>query len=150
MKTPQLIILAASMLIPAFAYAQEPATPAEAQQQKMENDSTKTDIKANIKEIASDEGKIKDSRADEKTALKTSHGEEKADLANVKNDKTTTKAQKKTKTAVIKKDKKAERKAVRDASQAERAPLERNVHLNTAAVKDEQKTLDAKEASEKP
>lgn len=152
MKTASLILLAASILVPAFVAAQAPVPAADVQKQqqdKKDDDSAKKDIQANAAEITTNEGKIKDSHAGEEKALKANRVEEKADLAVAANDKSLSKKAKKTKKAAILKDMKAERKITRDQADADRKPLEKDVRLDKAAVKDDQAVLDAKLAAEK-
>jgi len=152
MKTANLILLASIVLAPSLAAAQAPASsPADVQKQKQDkkdDDSAKKDIQANAAEITADEGKIKDSHDGEDKAISANRVEEKADLASAAKDKTLTKKAKKTKKAAILKEMKAERKITRDQGDADRKPLEKDVRLDKAAVKDDQKNLDAKEAAE--
>jgi hypothetical protein len=159
MKTTRLILLAATILAPAFTAAQAPAAPSQStstvaevqqkMQEKKEDASAQKDIQANATEITTDEGKIKDSHAGEDKAIKANRVEEQADLAAAAKDKTLSVKAKKTKKAAILKDMKAERKITRDEADADRKPLEKDVRLDKAEVKDDQKNLDAKEAAEK-
>lgn len=156
MKTANLILLAASLLAPAFAAAQAPAPvtapAADAQKQKQDkkdDDAAKMDIQANAAAIAVNEGKLKDSHEGEKKALDASRAGEKSDLAAAARDGKLTKKAKKAKKAAILKDAKAGRQATRDQADAERKPLEKDLRLDKAAVKDDQTALDVKQAAEK-
>ena len=149
MKTTRLILLASSILISAFAAAQAPATPLTvSQQDKKDNASAQKDIDANATEITTDQAKINDSHVGEDKVIEANRVEEKAKLADATKDKALSKKAKKTKKAAIKKDMKAERKITSDQADADRKPLEKDVRLDKAAVKDDQKNLDAKEAAE--
>ena len=149
MKTARLIFIAASIVAPAMTAASAPAATADVQQEKKENDAAKKDIQANAAEIVSDEGKLRDSHAGEKKALKDNRIEEKAALADAAKDKTLTVKGKKNKKDAIRKGMKVERKITREQADADRKPLEKDVRLDKAAVKDDQKNLDVKEAAEK-
>jgi hypothetical protein len=148
MKTTRLILIAATILAPAFAAAQVPTTPAGVSEEKKEDASAQKDIDANATEIATDQGKLKESHAGEVKAIMTNRAEEKADLAAAAKDKTLGVKAKKTKKDAIRKGKKAERKITSAEAAADRKPLEKDVRLDKAAVMDDQKNLDVKEAAE--
>ena len=142
MKTQHLIILAASLLIPAFAAAQTPA-PAEqtAQEKGKVEAATKQDIKEQGDEISSDEGKLKASHDGEKVSMDGLARNEKSDVAAAKGDKSLNAKQKKKKIAGIRKNKKAQRQAVGDQSRADRKPIEKDVRLDKASIKDDNQML---------
>jgi hypothetical protein len=146
MKTRMLVILAAGLLLPIFAAAQPAKSVEDVAQDKIKNDATKQDIQENVKEIASDEVKLKSSHSDEKQVMDSLAGKEKTDVAATKKDGTLNHNQKKAKITAIHKAKKKMDKAVGEQSRADRKPIEKDVRLDKDNIKDDQKQLDNAQA----